>query len=861
MKTKFTILCLSALAAPGYSQTAPPAALPIETEADRMPKVHTGGNCIIRHGRVIPVHGAPIDDCDILVTKGKIVRIGKGLDAPAGYTVIDAAGKIVTPGIIDAHSHRGEADTNEWTDSIVAETQIRDVLNPDQEGLWYDVAAGITSGLTLHGSSDSIGGQSIVIKHKWHRNPQEIVFHDAPRMIKFALGENVTQKNNGSQTRFPQSRMGVEATMRRGFDDAKAYKKMWADYKAHPSGLPPRRDLRLETLADILDRKIWVQCHSYKQSEMLMLVRLSQEYGFKIGAMQHALESYKIAPELAEGHIPVSMFSSAWAYKLEVIDAIPMGVAICLQAGVLASINTDTFSGMPPLLQDAAKQMRYGISEADALKTVTLNPAKQLGIDKYAGTLEEGKDADIAIWDGHPLSIYSRCAMTLVDGEVEFARRDAFGVNKLSTLRYSVKPSNLTADLKPLPQWSNTYAIVGGTVHMVSGPEITDGRVIIKGEKIVAVGGNTLDIPRDATVIDAKGKQVYPGLIAVGTNLGLNEMGLVQQSVDDHEGGPFNADLDTLIAFNPDSIKVPIARSWGITSAYILHGGPMIAGQGSVVDLAGYNREQMAISKKSALEVNMPSPPPPAAKEFMPPEAYEKQVGEVKERRLAIRDQFELAQAYWESRKAGGVATDSRYEAYIPYLQGAKPVFIHADSEDAIKEVLSLGKQFKLKVVIVGGAEAWKVTKELVAADVPVVYGAPAITNPSGTVQPASEMDPYDSPLVAPTLMRRDGVKFCIAGGESSDVQDLAWRAGWLCAYGLPHDAAIRAITLDAAKIAGVGDQVGSLEPGKRANIMITDGDPLEFTTQVENVFIGGKPVSLSNHFTQLYRKFLRRIK
>lgn len=835
--------------------------LPIEVDADKTPSVKTGGNFLLVHGRLLTVTHGVLEDADILVTNGKIAKIGRGLVAPTNYTVFDATGKIVTPGLVDAHSHRGEATTNEWTDSIVAETQIRDVLDSMQKGLWDDVANGITSGLTLHGSSDSIGGQSIVIKHKWRRAPSDLVFPGAPRMIKFALGENVTQKNGGDGARFPTSRMGVEATIRKGFDDAKAYMKLWEDYEKSGGLLPqPRKDLRLEALADILKGKIWVQCHSYRQSEMLMLVRLSQEYGFKIGSMQHALESYKIATELAAAKVPVSMFSSGWGYKLEVFEAIPMGSALCIQAGVLTSINTDTFQGMPPLTQDAAKLMRYGISEEDALKTITLNPAKQLGVDKFVGSLDEGKDADISVWDGHPLSIYSKCAMTFVDGELEFKRRDAFGVDKYSTLKFQTRPNALKADLAQPLKWSRVYALKGGMVHTVSGGDIAEGVVVIRDGKIEEVGGPTTKIPSEAVVVNTSGQHVYPGFIDGGSNLGLNEMGLVQQSTDDGENGQYHPELSSLIAMNPDSVKIPISRSSGVLTSYVRHGGPVVAGQGSIVNLAGYNREQMAVSKLAALDVYFPDGPSALMKKSMKPEAAEKAGDNVEARRAELKEQFEEAQRYVKLREAGEIAVDTKLESYMPYVKGQRPVMFHVDSEDGIREALKFAKALKLKAIIVGGAESWKVTKELVADKVPVIYQAPVITNPSGTVDPYSDMDPYDSPLVAPYLLNKAGVLFCIEGGNASDLHELSFRAGWLCAYGLTREAAVRSITLDAAKILGIDSMLGSLDKGKIANVIVTDGDPLEITTHVQRAFVGGKPVGMANHFTELYRKFQKRL-
>ncbi|RYF97142.1 MAG: amidohydrolase, partial [Caulobacteraceae bacterium] len=353
-----------------------------------------------------------LDGADVLIQNGKIVAVGMNLAAPAGVRVIDATGRFVTPGIVDAHSHRGVDDINE-IDAISAEVRIADVINPDQIGVYNSLASGITTQLTLHGSANPIGGQSTIIKSKWRRPPEEFVFPGAPREIKFALGENPT---GWGGARYPGSRMGVETVYRRAFHDARDYTKRWDDYRAQAGDAkvaPPRKDLRLEALAAILRGDIRVQCHGYRQDEILMMVRLSQEFGFNL-TVQHGLEAYKIAPELAAAKIPVSIFGDAFAYKLEVIDSMPMASTILDKAGVLVSVNTDTLGGPVPLTLDAAKAIRYGTSPDRALRMITINPAIELGVANRVGSIEVGKDGDLAIWDGHPLSVYTKCAMTLI---------------------------------------------------------------------------------------------------------------------------------------------------------------------------------------------------------------------------------------------------------------------------------------------------------------------------------------------------------------------------------------------------------------------------------------------------------------
>lgn len=274
---------------------------PTETSQDRKPKLRTGGNVFIRGGRLLTVTRGIIEKGDILVQNGKIVAIGPNLTPPAGIAIVEAGGKVVTPGIVDTHIHRGFDSTNEGTDSIVAEGRVLDVLNPDAKNVWQGAASGETTGMLLHGSANAVGAESLVVKLKHGVSPDEFAFKGAPRMIKFALGENVTRSGNATSTRFPKTRLGVEAVYRRAFTEAREYMRAQEAHAKDSSKPMPRKDLRLDTLADILRRKVWIQCHGYRADEHLMLVRLSQEFGFKIGALQHAVETYKIAPELPVG--------------------------------------------------------------------------------------------------------------------------------------------------------------------------------------------------------------------------------------------------------------------------------------------------------------------------------------------------------------------------------------------------------------------------------------------------------------------------------------------------------------------------------------------------------------------------------
>ena len=373
-----------------------------------------------------------IEKGTVVIRDGKIAAVGKDVTAPAGATVIDAGGRYVIPGIIDAHSHTAiEAGVNECSDAVTAEVRIADVIDHRDVNIHRELAGGVTTVNVLHGSCNAIGGQNAVLKLRWGKGPDDLVFEQAPRGIKFALGENPKRSNFTvpGVRRYPATRMGVEAVIREAFEEARAYEREWDAYGAKAGSaaaerpLPPRRNLRLEALRDVLDGKVLVHAHCYRADEILMLIRLAEEFGFKIRTFQHVLEGYKVAAEIARHGAGASTFSDWWAYKLEAFDATPYNAAIMAAHGVTVSLNSDSDELARRLYWEAAKAVKYGgVSETEALKMVTLNPAWQLGIDGRVGSIEVGKDADIAIFSAHPFAPDARVEATLVDGVVYFDR-------------------------------------------------------------------------------------------------------------------------------------------------------------------------------------------------------------------------------------------------------------------------------------------------------------------------------------------------------------------------------------------------------------------------------------------------------
>ncbi|WP_420148803.1 amidohydrolase family protein [Spirosoma sp.] len=367
-------------------------------------------------------------NADVLVTGGKISKVGKNLPVPADIKVFDGTGKHLTNGIIDEHSHIALLSVNEGSQSSTAEVRMSDVVNSEDVNIYRQLAGGVTTSQLLHGSANAIGGQSAIVKLKWGESPENMLLKGADGFIKFALGENVKQANWGdaNRIRFPQTRMGVEQVYMDHFTRAKEYAKGWDAYnklstKAKTTTIAPRRDIELDALAEILASKRFITCHSYVQSEINMLMKVADSLGFKVNTFTHILEGYKLADKMAKHGAGGSSFADWWAYKMEVHDAIPYNAALMHRQGVTVSINSDDAEMARRLNQEAAKTVEYGgVPEEDAWKMVTLNPAKLLHLDNRLGSIKVGKDADLVLWNAHPLSIYARPEITMIEGAIYF---------------------------------------------------------------------------------------------------------------------------------------------------------------------------------------------------------------------------------------------------------------------------------------------------------------------------------------------------------------------------------------------------------------------------------------------------------
>ena len=870
----------------------------------------------IRGGTVFTVTRGTIQNGTVILRDGKIAAVGgPGTDVPAGADVVDAKGRFVTPGIIDAHSHVAADSINEGGTTVSSMTGIEDVLDPTDINIYRDLAGGLTVANILHGSANPIGGKNQVIKMRWGKDAAGLVFEGAMPGIKFALGENPKDMRQFGQTgprRYPVTRPGVEFVIRDAFSRAKAYQKEWQDYdrrkKSGDDVAIPRRDLQLEPLVEILEGKRLVHSHTYRADETLMLMRLAEEMGFKVATFQHILEGYKVADEMARHGAGGSTFSDWWAYKIEAEDAIPYNAAIMHKRGVLVSINSDSAEHSRRLNTEAAKSMHWGgLSEDEALSFVTINPAKQLKIDARVGSLEVGKDADVVIWNKHPLSTYAIVDRVYIDGQQYYdrlaeERRMTDARNEKTTLSAAEGRGPTTAPQTPQPQddspsgpqmdepstgpqmtqiaqtskggpqisqttqnvprfsagaqaaSSAATAITNARIFPISGPMIERGTIVIRGNRIEAVGANVA-VPAGATVIDAKGSEVYPGFIDARTTLGLNEPG-PRGFEDTSEMLEINAAIKAQVAYQADSDAIPVARVNGITSAAVIPSGGLLGGQVAVMNLDGWTWEEATLEPVAGVSFQFPQllrggggggfgGNPDATRK------YEDLKKDRDARLQRVEDWIARARGY-SKLPAAGRQIDWTLAALAPIANGTQPLFVAASSEGDIREAVAFADRAGVRIIITGGLESPLVAPLLKEKNIPVILG-------SVLTLPTREDFHHAATYRAAGELAQAGVIFAFGTGGASNNRLLPYEAAISVAWGLDRDRALRAMTLDAATILGVADRVGSLESGKIANLFIANGDPMEMKTQFTHIFINGRSVGLKSKHTELYERFSSR--
>lgn len=857
-------------------------------------------------------------NADLVIRDGKIVGIGKNLPTPRGAQTIDATGKHISPGIWDCHSHTGiDGSVNEGSNMVTVECRIADVINHRHSGIYRQLGGGTVGAQQLHGSANVIGGQSSPVKWRWGLDPTAFPIEGAPGGVKFALGQNPIREDGGRGaggqpmpegshllTWRPRTRMGNEESIRRALNAGLDYAKAWEDYRAGRTTEEPRRDLQLEGLMEIVTGKRLVHSHGYRADEMLMLLRVVKESGGKIATLQHVLEGYKIADEMAEQGVGGSTFSDWWGYKLEAYDAIPHNAALMADRGVSVSVNSDSDNHARRLNIEAAKSMRYGgVSPEKALSFVTIEPARQMGIDQWTGSLEVGKDADFVVWTADPTSIFAICLETYVDGVKRFdldddAKQRAARLAELAEAKKTLEAREETnasennaedggaAAIKGMRELAGKAGnakyprkplhIVGATVHPMSGDPIV-GDVLVGADGLIAAVGR-VSAPRDAVRVDGRGKHVYPGIIDGATTLGLTEIGQVPASDDSSERGDFHPDYRAIRALNPDSELIAAARNQGVLTALTAPSGSGFAGQAALLSLDGYTWEDLSIEQSLAIKIRLGGggfnfgddrdccgDQEDVVHALFHNEDEEMTAGQGRRggggggqgaSALLNRISTELGKAreYRKNRDAGlngtgpFVARDDRYEALLAAASGDLPFLFETQSANDIKAAVAWAEKEKVAIQIVGASSAGEIAEWLATKQVPILLTA--------TMSMPGAEDPLDHYYGLAGRLHKAGVKFALASNESHDVRQIRDIAGFAARHGLNEEDAARSITLWPAEILGVGKRLGAIAPGYEGTIILTSGPLVDARSQVLQAWIMGRECDLQFRQTRLYDKY-----
>ena len=703
--------------------------------------------------------------------------------------------------------------------------------------------------------------------------------------------------------------MGVEFVIRDAFTRARAYQAAWAAFAARkqkdPTAVPPRRDLQLEPLVEVLEGQRLVHAHCYRADEILMLLRLADELGFRIATLQHVLEGYKVAREIAAHGAGASTFSDWWGYKVEASGATPWNAALMARKGVLVSINSDSAEHSRRLNTEAAKSIKWGgLSDDEALALVTLNPARQLRVAERVGSIEPGKDADLVVWNRHPFSSYAVPDRVYIDGTLYYdrstedtrvaeraskkaalvqAEKDAAARDKkddkkddkkeetpaapevppttLATNGSNGHTANLTNPTNPTNPTNLTtltnptnpdIAIINARLHPITSASIERGTIVLKAGRIAALGADVA-VPAGAQVIDASGADVYPGFIDPSTTLGLDEPG-PRGFADTAESVEFNPHLRTRTAYHPDSDAIPVARSNGVTTVGVAPSGGVLAGEVAVMQLDGWTWEESTLRPSAGIAFQFP--PIVRSRGFGAAAERDKAFADLKKERDrtldALGDLLARARAYSRTPPAAR-QVDWVLAALVPVVEGELPFVVTANREADIRDAVAFGERERIRIVIEGGAEAPRVAALLNEKQVPVILG-PILQLPT------RPDDHHAATYKSAALLAEAGVRFALSGGnDATNVRLLPYQAAQSVAWGLSRDRALAAITIDAATILGVASEVGSLEAGKRADLFISRGDPLEVRTVITHVFINGRSVGVDNIHKQFYEKYATR--
>ncbi len=843
---------LTLLRAPG--REAPPASRPV----------------VYKGARIHTAEGPPIENGVLIVDKGKIVAVG-GADVavPAGAVVVDLTGKTIIPGLVDTHSHVGiwprpnvpaHADGNEGSGAVQSGLRAEDAILPDDPGVRMAVAGGVTTANIMPGSGNVIGGQTLYVKYRGRTVDAMRLLGKVLGGLKMANGENPKGFNFARNKMPPATRMKLAALQREQFLKARDYQSSWARYRKNKAGgkdvSPPDSDLALDTLVEVLERKRTVHFHCHRADDLMTALRLAREFDFEI-VLQHATEGYRVARELAARKVSVSLtLVDSPGGKLEVMGLLEENAAILEKAGVLVAINTDdSITESRFFLRTGAIAVRGGMSEASALKALTINGARMLHLEHRVGSLAKGKDADFVVLSGAPFSIYTQVLQTYVDGQLHYDRArhkdwsyQAGGFAVADRARLPRAP----ALLRPLPPVATParpkgeapafrdnprrYAILAGRIHTVSGEVINGGVVVVEDGKIKDVGPQgRVAIPAGIPVLRAA--VVTPGLIDAHTVVGLAGAFNVPADQDqDERSGPNQADLRVLDGFNPNEPLLEFLRRNGVTVVHALPGrANVIAGQTAIFRTSGRTAESMALRSPAGILVNLGEAPKSTYSGKLPTT----RMGTA----ALLRTAF--TQAKNHARKRAVKSEDKapprnlQLEALGLALERKVPVIFAAHRSDDLTTALRIAREFNLDARLDLATEGYLIAEELAKAKVPVVAHPPM-------QRAGGSMETYHSQLCNAAVLADRKVPLAIGTGFEAYVprtRVLRHEAAVAMVNGLGHERALAAITLGAARILGIDKERGSIEKGKVADLVLYDGDPFEHATHVTHTVSEGRVV------------------
>jgi imidazolonepropionase-like amidohydrolase len=797
---------------------------------------------LIRAKRIYTATQGIINEGMILIENGKIARIGTKIPVPGKPREILA--EVVIPGLIDIHTHLGvysvpniqeNEDGNEMTNPVTPQVRAIDSFNFEDPALKIGRAGGVTTIISRPGSGNVIGGTSVAVKLK--SGPPEAMVLREDCDLKMAIEGNPVGVY-GERKQMPSTLMAVYHLARKAFLEAQAYQKSWEDYekdkKAGKDPAPPKRDLGKDNLVRALKREIPVHIHCATASEIVSCIRLADEFKLRL-SLGHCYWAYLIVDELAARkdvffNVGPPMLFSYFDDPSQFMNC----AAILAEAGLKVSLQTDALGGAQQNLRElAALCVRYGMKEEDALKSVTIWEAEAVGLDDRIGSLEPGKDADLVLLDGDPFELLTAVDKVLIDGVVEYE-------NPALAPRAAVALPEPRGGLA-LPagfEGAAAFAIKAGTVFTMAGVPIRNGVVLVKGGKIEKVG-EELDVPAGYAVIDAPGYVVMPGFVSPRSTLGISSNWRRQSSVDE-ASNPITPELEVKYALEPQAPLFNFSRQLGITTALVTPGNRnVIGGQGVAIRTDGAVVDKMIVKDRAVMVFGFG---PQAKRANAMPSTRMGLAALLRETLVKAREHLASIER-WEKDKKGARPSDLSLEALIPVLKREMPVLVHAEREDDIRTALRIADEFELRIILDGATDAWKLAAEIKKRDIPVILED--VFRGIGNIEDAG-FNPRNPALLAEAgilvAFKPETGSWLVPGpGESGG--DPLEIAAFAVRNGMSEEAALRAITIDAARIVGVDATTGSLEPGKDADLVILRGYPLSTKAVPEAVFSDGKLV------------------